>query len=516
MPRADPAPPQRPLLRLRRGSGEAGFRPCARCRPELAPQVPWLGTSATVSRALRLAADDGREGGTPIPELAARLGIGDRHLRRLFLDHLGATPRAIALTRRAHFARRLLDETDLPMAHVAFGAGFGSIRRFNDVMRRTFKTSPRRLRRDRHRSGSARLALRLPYKPPFAWPELLAYLAARAIPGVESVTTEEYRRTITIESWTGAISARHVPADRAITLEIHAPAGAPPRNLLQIAERARRIFDLAADPLVISSHLKRDPRLARELRARPGMRVPGAWDGFEVAVRIILGQQVSVTGATTLAGRLARKLGTPVAGLEALGLDLLFPDAARLATSDLRSIGIPAARAATLRAIATAVASGRLDLGASADPAACLATARAIPGIGPWTAQMIAMRALSEPDAFPASDLGIRKALAKNGKLAPPAEVDRISRPWSPWRSYAAMVLWTSRTGGGQAPALQAPSRTGGGQAPALQAPSRTGGGQAPALQAPSRTGGGQAPALQAPSRTGGDKPRPTNPSRSR
>lgn len=292
---------------------EAGFRPCLRCRPETSPGTPaWLGTSATVSRALRLISEGALDEGS-LDELAARLGVGDRHLRRLFVKHLGASPLAVAQTRRILFAKKLIDETRLPMTEVGFAAGFSSIRRFNDAIRATYKRTPSDLRRavGRQRTTGAvsGLTLKLAFRPPFDWGSMASFLAGRATPGVESVGADFYRRTIDIDGTHGIVEVRPAPGTHHLIAQIRL---ASPAVLILVTERLRRIFDLGADPDQISTHLRADTRLAACVRAQPGVRIPGAWDGFELAVRAILGQQVSVKAATTLAGRIAAAHGTPL------------------------------------------------------------------------------------------------------------------------------------------------------------------------------------------------------------
>ena len=419
---------------------DAGFRPCLRCRPETAPGTPaWNGTSAVVARALRLieagALDDGD--GTA---LAARLGLGERQLRRLFVQHLGAAPARIASSRRVHFARRLLDETDLTMTRVALAAGFGSIRQFNDAMRATFHASPTDLRaRRRHAPSSGELTVRLPYRPPLPWDTMLAFLADRATPGIEVVADGTYRRTVRLGDEPAAVDVRPEPAQAHVVLRVHATDHT---RLIDVVERVRRLFDLAADPLRIGTHLRRDARLRSVVARLPGLRVPGAWDPFELAVRAVLGQQVTVRGATTLAGRLAERFGTPVD--LGPGLTRLFPAPATLAGARLESIGLPHARASTIRTLAGAVASGALTLDASDGAEALARRLCTLPGIGPWTAEYIAMRALGEPDAFPAGDLGVRTALGNGTGPLPAKDAATLANAWRPWRAYAVMYLWHS------------------------------------------------------------------------
>jgi AraC family transcriptional regulator of adaptative response / DNA-3-methyladenine glycosylase II len=423
---------------------EAGFRPCLRCRPEASPGTPaWLGTSATVSRGLRLIAEGALDRGS-VQDLALRLGIGERHLRRLFLQHLGASPLSIAQTRRVHFAVKLLGETALPMAEIAFASGFSSIRRFNDAMRRAWGRSPTELRRARPATPGAGagpdVTLRLPFRPPFDWPALLAFLQARATPGVESVADGVYRRSLRVGGASGTVAVEPIPGTHQLVARIRLDA---PGVLIDVAERLRRIFDLGADPVVIAAHLERDRRLRPALAARPGLRVPGTWDGFELAVRAILGQQISVKGATTLAGRLAEAYGEPLERGDG-GVTRLFPTPEALAGARLTRLGVVASRARAIRALARAVAKGELVLDAGGEPGPTLHVLRALPGVGDWTAQVVAMRALREPDAFPASDLGLRRALGRGDAAASARDVEQAAEPWRPWRAYAAMYLWNA------------------------------------------------------------------------
>jgi AraC family transcriptional regulator of adaptative response / DNA-3-methyladenine glycosylase II len=414
----------------------AGFRPCLRCRPESSPGTPaWLGTSSVVSRGLRLIADGAldEEG---VERLADRLGVTARHLRRLFLQHLGATPLDVALTRRAHFAKKLLDETSLSVSAVAFAAGFGSVRRFNGQMRRTYKRTPTELRKRARQSAASdreSYRFRLAYRPPYDWDAMLAFLGARATPGVEVVDRSHYRRTITVNGQHGAIGVSPLDGVAALDVEVPFP---DPQALLSIVERVRRIFDLAADPAVIADHLPADRLLREPLLAHPGIRTPGAWDGFELAVRAILGQQISVRAATTLAGRIALTWGAAFAG--GAPLDRLFPTPTQLAVADLERVGVMPARAATIRAFARAIKDGAIVLDARADGRAAVASLTTLPGIGVWTAEYIAMRALGEPDAFPSGDLVLRRV---TGNLSARA-LDRRSEAWRPWRAYAVMLLW--------------------------------------------------------------------------
>jgi AraC family transcriptional regulator of adaptative response / DNA-3-methyladenine glycosylase II len=409
-------------------AAEAGFRPCLRCRPEVSPGTPaWAGTSSTVSRALRLLEENGLSDSS-VEHLAGRLGIGSRQLRRLFLKHLGATPIAVAQTRRLHFAKRLIDETSLPFTEAALASGFGSIRRFNATFQELYGRTPTELRRVAQRSRASDhegYRFRLPFRPPFDWDALLEFLAPRAIPGVERIEAGRYSRTIALDGKRGRIEVQLDPRGGALVLRIDFPDAS---KLIRIVERVRRLFDLRADPEAIEARLALDPLLARRVAMRPGLRVPGAWDGFELAVRAILGQQVTVKGATTLCGRL----------VEACGEAEAFPTPHAVACADFAKVGLPAARAEAIRRLAQAVDSGELAFTGVTDPARFIAQMRALPGVGEWTAQYVAMRALSEPDAFPAADLGLLRA---TGAENPKQLAERAER-WRPWRAYAAMYLW--------------------------------------------------------------------------
>ena len=420
----------------------AGFRACRRCRPETAPGTPaWTGTSSTVARALRQI-EAGLADDAPLGALAARLGVGERHLRRLFAEHLGASPIAISRTRRLHFARRLLDGSTLRMSDVALAAGYSSVRRFNEAMRSAFGAPPTELRRSAPSAAvRAEISLSLPFRPPFDDAALLSFLATRAVPGVEVVSNGVYRRTAQVAGTAGVVEASVDGSRGTLSLRLW---GLGPAAALTASRRAGRLFDLDADPGTIATHLAADSLLAPLVARRPGLRVPGAWDPFETAVRTILGQQVSVKAARTLAARLASKFGRPLPPEAAReGLSLLFPRAEELAEADVASIGLTSRRAETLRHLAREVALGRIDLGPAASLHEAEARLASVPGIGPWTAQVIALRALGEPDAFPAGDLGLRKALAQGAALPTIPAVEARSRAWRPWRAYALIHLWT-------------------------------------------------------------------------
>jgi AraC family transcriptional regulator of adaptative response / DNA-3-methyladenine glycosylase II len=419
---------------------EAGFRPCLRCCPEAAPGTPaWMGTSASVSRALRLIAQ-GALNGEGVDDLAMQLGMGDRHLRRLFIQHLGASPKAVAATHRVQLAKKLIDETDLPITEIAFSSGFNSIRRFNDAIRKTYGCPPSALRKAA-RSGSARMVngsitLRLAYRPPFSWQGLIDFLAPRAIPGVERIEGNAYLRTVDLDGIRGVIEVR---PGRGAFLMLKVPVESS-QKLALITERVRNLFDLHAAPEEIRKHLARVPEL--RVKARPGLRVPGAWDGFELAVRAILGQQVTVRGATTLAGRLVQAFGAPLETEQDETLNRIFPEPDAIARANLRKIGIPGARAAAIRSLAKACASGDLALDGSRSIEETVSALTGLKGLGPWTAQYIAMRALKDPDALPAGDLGLRRALSRTNKPLTAARLADMAKAWRPWRAYAAMHVW--------------------------------------------------------------------------
>ncbi|MBZ5725043.1 MAG: helix-turn-helix domain-containing protein [Acidobacteriia bacterium] len=414
----------------------AGFRPCLRCRPECSPGTPaWLGTPNTVSRALRLIAEGAlQENG--VDDLAQRLGIGSRHLRRLFLCHLGATPRVVAQTCRLHFAKKLIDETRLPMKELALASGFGCVRRFNAAIRKVYGRTPsqiRRLARQRAIQPENHYLFRLRFRPPYDWKGMLAFLAVRATPGVEVVEAGVYRRSISLHGSHGCIAVSLDEGNNALAARLQF---GNPRSLYFIIERIRAMFDLNADSAAIAERLRDDPALAPRLEAGPGLRVPGCWNGFELATRAILGQQVTVKGATTLAGRLVRAFGQPFPASD--GLTHLFPPPEVLADADVAAIGLPGARAATIRALARAVCDGQIGFAGVGDPDDFVARLCEVPGIGKWTARYVAMRALGEPDAFPSGDLGLLRALA----LGSARELERRAEAWRPWRAYAAMYLW--------------------------------------------------------------------------
>jgi len=417
-------------------AAEAGFRPCLRCRPEASPGTPaWLGTPTTVSRALRLIAESGLDDGG-VEGLADRLGVGSRHLRRLFIQHLGAPPSAVAQTRRLHFAKKLIDETGLPMSEVALASGFGCVRRFNAAIRKVYKRTPTQIRRLSRQAGMQpenQYLFRLKYRPPYDWDGMLRFLAARATPGIECVADGHYYRSISLNGSDGSVDISLDADNDALLARVQF---GDPRSLFLIVERLRAMFDLNADWAAIAPSLRADPALAPRVDAQPGLRVPGCWSGFELAVRAILGQQITVKGVTTVAGSLVRAFGHPYASTQRLSH--VFPQPKDLAQADLTSIGLTKARAATIRGLARAVVEGKISFEGVVAPDDFLSRLCDLPGIGAWTAQYIAMRALGEPDAFPSGDLGLLRGLG----ISSSAELERRAGAWRPWRAYATMYLW--------------------------------------------------------------------------
>ena len=421
----------------------AGYRPCLRCRPDrLSPHFGAGDAPPPVRNALMLIAEGGLDEATE-HELGARVGLSSRQLRRLFLDHVGATPDFVARSRRAHFARRLLDESDLTITDVAYAAGFRSVRQMNRVMVDTFRFTPSELRAKRRHgdrlTADGGLPLRAPYDGAFDFATMLSFLGARLIPGVESVGDSTYRRTITSCGHPGAIEVRDAGDGRHLVVQAHLPTF---NSIIDDVARVRRIFGLDQPAAGKVSALRKDPLIGPLVKANPGLRVVGAWDRFETAVRIVLTQQISVRAANTILGRLTRTFGTPVEGLDKLGLTHVFPSAGRLASASpakVAGVGMPATRAATLKALATAYASEALSL----EPTTSLDDVSdrlvAITGVGPWTAQCIALRAVGHADAFPAGDLGLQRAAGMDA-----AELESRAEAWRPYRGLAAMHLWAS------------------------------------------------------------------------
>jgi AraC family transcriptional regulator of adaptative response / DNA-3-methyladenine glycosylase II len=422
---------------------KARFRPCLRCRPELAPGHAPIDNSNRIAHLITRRIDEGLiDEGAGLEDIAAEFGVSSRQLRRIVQKELGVSPIELMQTRRLLLAKQLLTETKLPVTEIAFASGFSSLRRFNDAFGRQYRMPPSHLRKraaEHHETIDAgrTSTLRLSYRPPYDWQEILKFLGARMIRDVEFVTVDSYARTVRLGKSTGWIKVTHAPEKRGLEVEFtHTLAPVLPALL----GRLRNLFDLAARPDLIAAHLAKDKLLKKSVTKNPGLRVPGAFDGFEMAIRAILGQQITVKAATTITGRFAEAFGekirTPFPELTRLS-----PLAARIAKASVRDIaklGIVRTRAASILALARAFQAGSLKLDAGTNPEADIAQLIALPGIGQWTAHYIAMRASRWPDAFPKEDIAVRNSLGGvNAKKA-----DEISQAWRPWRSYAVMHLW--------------------------------------------------------------------------
>ena len=413
--------------------------------------------------------DEGALDDEGVDGLARRLGVGERHLRRLFKAHLGTSPSSVARTRRLLLAKQLIDESDLPMSGVAMASGYGSVRRFNEAVRKNWGRTPSALRNRRSSKRQSRLEkqtsessvndttliqpeppieLRLSYVEPYNFDCLLRFLTPRAIPGVAVVQECTYFRTFDVNDTCGWFSVVRDEAHKSLVAKLYLQKTG---SLLPLAERLRRLFDLYARPAEIEAALGQDPTLLTRIKAQPGLRVAGAWDGFEIGVRAILGQQVTVKGATTLASRFVTRWGRALNGIALPpGLTHVFPVPERIARLTqavlAEGIGVPKARATALIELASAIVDGRVDLTGAVSPEVLVKQLVALRGIGEWTAQYVAMRALGDPDAFPAGDLGLRKALAdelpQDGGLPDERRMLERAESWRPWRSYAAMLLW--------------------------------------------------------------------------
>lgn len=425
----------------------AGYRACFRCRPELAPSNSVLETNSRLTRAVlnRIAAGYLNE--HSVDELAARLGVSARHLRRVVEGELGLSPVKLAQTRRLALAKQLLHDTSLTITEVAFAAGYASLRRFNTAFSERFGKPPSTIRRLHGvGQGGELIVLRLDYRPPYNWQSLLEFLRLRAIPGVEAITDNSYLRTATLGACRGWLRVTPDASRNAIRVEVSPSLMS---RLAEVASRIRALCDLDARPDLIVASLRRDDLLQPLVDVNPGLRIPGAFDGFELSVRAVLGQQVSVRAASTLSGRLAERYGERCEnGLP--GLRRYFPGPATLAAisaSDLTAIGVPLKRAQAVINLAQATLAGDLELSPEADPESVAAKLCALQGIGGWTAQYIALRALRWPDAFPSGDLALGKALGLKTYKA----VEQRAEAWRPWRGYAAMHLWHALATGGSA-----------------------------------------------------------------
>lgn len=423
-----------------------GFRACFRCRPELAPGGANVDALPALVQAALARIDRGYLNEHSVDELASELGVTPRHLRRATEAELGVSPVELAQSRRLALAKQLLQDTDLSLTDIAFASGFSSVRRYNALFSARFGKPPSAVRRGHGGRRTAMgeeepIALRLDYRPPFEWETLLRFIGDRAIPGVESVKEGVYRRTVRIDGKRGVVSVQHDPTRPVLWARVSLSLASV---LMPLRARLRALFDLDAHPRIIAEHLGKDPVLGPFVLARPGLRVPGAFDRFETAVRAVAGQLVSVRAATTLSGRIARTFGETLENG-----DCIFPSAdvlARASVDQVASQGFPGARASAIIGLARAVTDGTIVLeDDGVAPEAKIKAFEALPGFGDWTAQYMAMRLLGWPDAFPASDLGVRKALG----MAPAKAVREMAEPWRPWRAYAVMHLWTSLAGGG-------------------------------------------------------------------
>ena len=418
----------------------AGFRPCLRCRPELSPgNDSWQRGDHVIARALKLM-EQGVLEDDSLDAVAQRLGIGARQLRRVFVERLGAPPISVHTTRRLLFAKQLLTETDMPVTDVALASGFRSLRRFNAAFQQANRMPPRELRRHPAKAAGGALVLRLGYRPPYDFEAILAFLRTRSLPGVEQVDVHSYARVFGPADAPGWLRLSAWPdAEHALKLELQCPQ---PALMLGIVAKLRRMFDLDADPRAIAEVMGASSVLKPLHRRRPGLRLPGGWDGFEIAVRAILGQQVSVAAARTLATRIVQRWGTPVAAPGVPGLERLFPGPEILADVDLREVGLTTARANTVQGVARALLDGRIDFRSEQPLDEFVARWVELAGIGEWTAHYMAMRALSHPDAFPAADLILRRVAAGDGPELSTKALTALAEDWRPWRAYAVMHLW--------------------------------------------------------------------------
>jgi AraC family transcriptional regulator of adaptative response / DNA-3-methyladenine glycosylase II len=415
----------------------AGFRPCKRCRPEASPDAPeWDIRADLVGRVLRLIAD-GAIDRIGVAGVAHRVGVSERHLQRVFKTEVGATPGAIARSRRARLARQLLAETSLPITRVAFAAGFSSVRAFNETVRQIYRVTPTELRRGRPSANGA-LELELSFRPPLATTELFAFLNARAIPGVEEVTEASYRRAVRFGEHGAVVTLR--PSAHSFTLTLDADEVG---SLAPVVQRARQLLDLDADPDVIDERLSESAVLRPLVGRRPGIRLAGAFDSFELAVSATLQQGSSPNKASEMAGRIATTYGRPLR--RPVGsVTHLFPTSSQIADVDLTAIDVSPRAAAAIGGLARGHRDGHLAIDGTVDVGTSMKQLLAVPGIGPRTAALIGMSALRDPDAYPATDAGLRRALATLSSRSVVA-VDQTPDRWRPWRGYAAMHLWAEQ-----------------------------------------------------------------------
>lgn len=424
---------------------DAGFRPCLRCRPETSPELAfWHGSSSTVSRALLLieagALDEKR-----VDSLAERLGVGERHLRRLFRQYLGTSPLSIAQTRRVLLAKQLIQDTGLSMTEVALASGYTSIRRFNETFQAMFNRPPSAIRRSRNipdqETPTGTVTVSLGFRPPYDWNTTIYFLKSRAIPGIETVSADKYARTVCIDGRHGMFIIDRKSED-ALRAKIHVPNI---KHLPIIIARIRRVFDLAADPLAIGGHLSQDLILASCVEARPGLRIPGAWDGFELAIRAIIGRNATFKESIESINRIVTVFGerTYLSCAHEFGLSHVFPTPTSLVKADLKSLGMPKAKQLAISSLSNAIIADPNIFSIRRNLEEAIRQLRLLPGLDEWTAQYIAMRELREPDAFPTGETDLRRAMAdERGNWPTSAEFLARSEHWKPWRAYAAMHLW--------------------------------------------------------------------------
>ncbi len=405
----------------------AGYRPCLRCRPESAPTSPaWMGTEAIVRRAIRLIDEGALDEGHTLTDLCDRLGIGERHLRRLFQQYLGASPKQIALTRRLMFAKRLLIQTNAPITEIAMASGFNSLRRFNDAFKKAFDIPPSHGRKEDQKSNSSQdVTLHFSYHPPFDWDGLLDFFGSRAIDEIETVENETYRRTIKVDDSRGEISVSNDTVKNRLVARI---SNIPIEHLRIVSRKIRRMFDLDCNPELIANDLSQDEALRPVIEQKPGLRIPGTWNCFEVAVRAVIGQQISVKGARTICSRLVKRVGTGV-----------FPSPQDIVDTDITGIGLTDRRVETLKNLAA----NWQDLNKAKPLEDNIKYLCSLKGIGPWTANYIVMRSLWEPDVYPVDDLGLIRGLEKLELPATKKDLAVRAESWRPWRAYGALYLWS-------------------------------------------------------------------------
>ena len=421
-------------------AAEAGFRPCLRCRPEAAPGTPaWMGTSAVVKKALRLI-DEGVLDRASVDELASKLGLGSRHLRRLFLQHVGASPISFAQTRRLQFAKRLLDETNLPITQIALASGFGSLRRFNTAFLQTYGRAPRELRKylDEANQADDEVILRLTFRPPYDWEQVRNFLFDHHIPGVEQIDEQGYSRTLHTENSFSIVNVKPLLNENALELRV---SGAAPTSLFHISKAARRVFDTSADPALTMFALRADPLLGPRVEQSPGLRIPGEWDPFECAVAAILKEEEQNSGQTLMA-HVVERFGKKISK-HGFALTSLFPTPGAIASGNFAGLGMSKSRVNTLRKLAQAVVDGEVDFGDSSE--CVIESLTKVPGIDRSIAEYIALRALGEPDAFPSSDLVLRLVASNTDRPLSAQQLEERSEAWRPWRGYAAVHLWCAR-----------------------------------------------------------------------